>query len=197
MRWRSCKHLDTKLSRRLSCTSFAGGTGMVSMGPIVLGDSTSDGGVSGGAKAGEGGGMSRREFDLRREPRELRVNGGRTLVEDARWRLGGGAREAIRPARRARGLMKTQRGWQRSFHTRPTSAPAALSALFSRHSRLVSPFVGSGPHDESSACTALPTAPGPAPSSQRPPRQTGQALFVSLRGDCSSPVALPPSMCAN
>lgn len=120
---------------------------MVSIGPMALGNSNSDREVSGGVKAGEGGGRSRWEFDLRREQR---VNGGRTLVEDARWRLGGGAREAIRPARRARGLMKRERGWP-SFRTRLTSAQLTSPAS------VILP-VGSGPRDQS------PTARSCSPS---------------------------------
>ena len=53
-----------------------------------------------GGKAGDGvgGGRSSSEFDLRRDPRLFRVRAGRTLVEEARWRLDadcGGARQAI------------------------------------------------------------------------------------------------------
>lgn len=172
---------------------------MVSIGPMALGDSTSTGGVSGGAKAGEGG-RSRREFDLRREPKEVRVNGGRTLVEDARWRLGGGTREAIRPARRARGLMKSAAGRDHFTHV-PARPSAALSVLS---------HVTHTPSSSSSAPVRVMNQPpvlryppllGPA-KVQRHPRSvlslSGRQtrLSLALQDDCSSPVALPSYICA-
>lgn len=71
-------------------------------------------GVSGGVSRGEatGGGRASRELDLRREPREVKVSGGRTFVEDARCLLGGGggAREAITRDGNKRELMRPRLG---------------------------------------------------------------------------------------
>lgn len=79
----------------------------------------------GGVHDGDGRGedSSRRELDLRR-PKLLRVRGGRTLVEDARWRVTGGARVAICYSQP--GTLKSKRWKEAEYSDQPEASLKSL-----------------------------------------------------------------------
>ena len=109
-RWRPCVHLENMEANFDRGADFSRPDGI----ERERAGGSLGRGVGGRDVEGSQGveGMSTREFE-RRRPREARVSGGRTFVEDARCLLGGGAgrqREADM-ARKQRRRGSRARGW--------------------------------------------------------------------------------------